>query len=48
VTRGTDAQRADGPDPGLEQVTGRFFANSKPRKSSKRSYDEATATGSGG
>jgi retinol dehydrogenase 14 len=30
-------------DPGLEQVTGRFFANGKLRKSSKRSYDEATA-----
>jgi retinol dehydrogenase-14 len=29
--------------PDLEQVTGRFFANSKPRRSSKRSYDEAAA-----
>jgi len=27
----------------LEQVTGRYFANSKPKRSSKRSYDEATA-----
>ena len=27
----------------LEQVSGRFFANSKPKKSSKRSYDKATA-----
>jgi retinol dehydrogenase-14 len=30
-------------DPGLEQVTGRFFAGGKPKRSSKRSYDEATA-----
>jgi retinol dehydrogenase-14 len=29
--------------PGLEQVTGRYFANSKPRKSARRSYDKATA-----
>jgi retinol dehydrogenase 14 len=29
--------------PELEQVTGRFFANSNPKRSSKRSYDEATA-----
>jgi retinol dehydrogenase 14 len=29
--------------PDLERVTGRYFANSKPKKSSKRSYDEATA-----
>jgi len=29
--------------PDLEQVTGRFFANSKPKRSSKRSYDEAAA-----
>jgi retinol dehydrogenase-14 len=29
--------------PDLTQVTGQYFANSKPRKSSKRSYDEATA-----
>ena len=29
--------------PDLEQVTGRYFANSKPKKSSQRSYDEATA-----
>jgi len=29
--------------PELEQVTGRFFANSKPKRSSKRSYDDATA-----
>jgi retinol dehydrogenase 14 len=27
----------------LEQVTGRYFANSKPKRSSKRSYDEAAA-----
>jgi NAD(P)-dependent dehydrogenase (short-subunit alcohol dehydrogenase family) len=29
--------------PGLEQVTGRYFANSRPKRSSGRSYDEATA-----
>ena len=29
--------------PDLEQVTGRYFANSKPKKSANRSYDEATA-----
>ena len=29
--------------PGLEQVTGRYFASSKPRTSAKRSYDEAAA-----
>jgi NAD(P)-dependent dehydrogenase (short-subunit alcohol dehydrogenase family) len=29
--------------PDLEQVTGRYFVNSKPKKSSQRSYDEATA-----
>ena len=27
----------------LEQVTGRYFANSKPKRSSKRSYDQAAA-----
>jgi NAD(P)-dependent dehydrogenase (short-subunit alcohol dehydrogenase family) len=27
----------------LEQMTGRFFANSKPKNSSQRSYDQATA-----
>ena len=27
----------------LEQMTGRYFANSKPRKSAKRSYDKAAA-----
>jgi retinol dehydrogenase-14 len=30
--------------PGLDQVTGRFFANSKPKRSSERSYDEAAAS----
>jgi retinol dehydrogenase 14 len=30
--------------PGLEQVSGRYFAGSKPRKSAKRSYDENAAT----
>jgi NAD(P)-dependent dehydrogenase (short-subunit alcohol dehydrogenase family) len=30
--------------PDLAQVTGRFFARSKPRKSSERSYDRAAAT----
>lgn len=29
--------------PGLERVTGCYFANSRPRKSSKRSYDETDA-----
>jgi retinol dehydrogenase-14 len=29
--------------PDLEQVTGRFFANSKLKRSAKRSYDEAAA-----
>jgi NAD(P)-dependent dehydrogenase (short-subunit alcohol dehydrogenase family) len=29
--------------PDLEHVTGRYFANSKPKRSSKRSYDEAAA-----
>jgi retinol dehydrogenase-14 len=29
--------------PGLEQVTGGFFADSKPRRSGQRSHDEATA-----
>ena len=29
--------------PGLEQVTGRFFAGRKPRKSAKSSYDQAAA-----
>jgi NAD(P)-dependent dehydrogenase (short-subunit alcohol dehydrogenase family) len=29
--------------PELEQVTGRYFASSKPRRSSKRSYDQAAA-----
>jgi retinol dehydrogenase 14 len=29
--------------PDLEQVTGRYFANSKPTRSSKPSYDEAAA-----
>jgi retinol dehydrogenase 14 len=29
--------------PNLERVTGRYFANSKPKKSSQLSYDEAIA-----
>jgi retinol dehydrogenase 14 len=29
--------------PRLEPVTGRYFANSRPKKSSKRSYDESVA-----
>jgi NAD(P)-dependent dehydrogenase (short-subunit alcohol dehydrogenase family) len=29
--------------PELEQVTGRYFVNSKPKRSSRRSYDEALA-----
>jgi NAD(P)-dependent dehydrogenase (short-subunit alcohol dehydrogenase family) len=38
----TSIHLASAPD--LEQVTGRYFANSKPKTSSKRSYDEAAAT----
>ena len=30
-------------DPDLAQVTGRFFARSRPRLSSERSYDRAVA-----
>ena len=37
----TSVHLASAPD--LEQVTGRYFASSKPRKSAKRSYDEVTA-----
>jgi NAD(P)-dependent dehydrogenase (short-subunit alcohol dehydrogenase family) len=37
----TSIHLASSPD--LEQVTGRYFANSKPKRSSRRSYDEATA-----
>ena len=37
----TSIHLASSPD--LEQVTGRYFANSKPKRSSKRSYDEAAA-----
>jgi retinol dehydrogenase-14 len=29
--------------PDLEQVSGRYFAKCRPKRSSKRSYDEATA-----
>ena len=29
--------------PELEQVTGRYFANGQPKKTSRRSYDEAAA-----
>ena len=29
--------------PELEQVTGRYFAKSKPKRSSERSYDEVVA-----
>jgi hypothetical protein len=29
--------------PDLDDVTGQFFANSKPKKSSRRSYDMETA-----
>jgi hypothetical protein len=29
--------------PELERVTGRHFANGKPKRSSKRSYDRAAA-----
>jgi NAD(P)-dependent dehydrogenase (short-subunit alcohol dehydrogenase family) len=37
----TSIHLASAPD--LEQVTGRYFVNSKPKKSSQRSYDEAAA-----
>jgi retinol dehydrogenase-14 len=37
----TSIHLASAPD--LEQVTGRYFANSKPRRSSKPSYDQAAA-----
>ena len=37
----TSIHLASAPD--LERVTGRYFARSKPRKSSKRSYDRAAA-----
>jgi NAD(P)-dependent dehydrogenase (short-subunit alcohol dehydrogenase family) len=37
----TSVHLASAPD--LEQVTGRYFADSKPKRSSKRSYDEAAA-----
>lgn len=41
--RGADTSIHAASAPALEQVTGRYFANGKPRKSSPRSYDEATA-----
>jgi retinol dehydrogenase 14 len=37
----TSIHLASAPD--LEQVTGRYFVNSKPKRSSQRSYDQATA-----
>jgi NAD(P)-dependent dehydrogenase (short-subunit alcohol dehydrogenase family) len=37
----TSIHLASAPD--LEQVSGRYFANSRPKKSSPRSYDEAVA-----
>jgi len=37
----TSIHLASAPD--LEEMSGQFFANNKPRKSSKRSYDEAAA-----
>ena len=37
----TSIHLASAPD--LEQMTGRYFANSKPKRSSGRSYDEAAA-----
>ena len=37
----TSIRLASAPD--LEQVTGRYFANGKPKRSSTRSYDEAAA-----
>jgi retinol dehydrogenase-14 len=38
---GTSVHVASAPE--LEQVTGRYFANSKPKRSSERSYDEVVA-----
>jgi retinol dehydrogenase-14 len=38
---GTSVHLASAPD--LEQVTGKYFANSQPKKSSDASYDQATA-----
>ena len=38
----TSIHLASAPD--LEQVTGRYFASSKPRRSSRSSYDQAAAT----
>jgi retinol dehydrogenase-14 len=38
----TSIHLASSPD--LGQVSGRYFANSKPKRSSKASYDQATAT----
>jgi hypothetical protein len=37
----TSIQLASAPD--LEQVTGRYFANGKPKRSATHSYDEAAA-----
>ena len=37
----TSIHLASAPD--LDQVTGQYFANSKPKRSSKASYDEAVA-----
>jgi retinol dehydrogenase-14 len=37
----TSIHLASAPD--LEQVTGRYFANSKPKRSSKQSYDQASS-----
>ena len=38
----TSIHLASAPD--LEQVTGRYFADNKPKRSSERSYDQAAAT----
>jgi retinol dehydrogenase 14 len=37
----TSIELASAPD--LQQVTGRYFANGKPKRSSRASYDEAVA-----
>ena len=37
----TSIHLASAPD--LEQVTGRYFADSKPKRSAQHSYDEAAA-----
>lgn len=42
-TRGATTSIYVASAPDLEQVTGRYFASSKPRSSAARSYDEVAA-----